>query len=128
MKIIIVEDNVFKRDEIIDILHEKNIDFQDFSYVGPALEYIFTNKEYISGVILDLGLQSSENSDDYSLDRGMDVIREFKDKGINIPIMINSSRTVKNTSKYCFIHSQRTKIDDYETIEKFITFLKSKEE
>lgn len=129
MRIFILEDAIFKREQITDFLEAKNIEFETSEYILPALKFIAKNKNYISGIILDLGLQNSEDSPEtYSLYKGLDVIRELSRKKINIPILINSSTEVRLLNSYPFIYGQRKQIDDYQILENFINFLRQREE
>lgn len=127
MKIIIIDDDLFKREQITDYLKESKIEYETFLYTNPALRYIVKNKENISGIILDMGLQSYEDSHDYSVTKGMDIINELNRKKINIPILINSSRDISMFNKHPFVFGQRTKIDDYQILDDYISFLKQRE-
>ena len=127
MKIIIIDDDVFKREQITDFLEELKIEYKCFLYTNPALRYILKNKENISGIILDMGLQSYEDSHYYSLTKGMDIIIEKKKKRLYIPVLINSSRDVSMFDKPSFIFGQRTEIDNYQILEDYICFLKQRE-
>ena len=129
-KILIVEDSIFKREQITDFLDEKGIEYDFVEYLNPALIYIFGSQNDISGIILDLGLQYFKDSspESYNLLRGMDVVRELKRKKMDIPVLINSSTKVPRIEYYPSIYGQRTKIDDYTILEEFVTFLKQREE
>ena len=128
MKVLIVEDLKFKRNQLIDFLNKKNIEFEVCEYVNDALRYIYFNKENISGIILDLGLQTSADSNDHALDRGLDIVYELDRINLNIPILINSTTIVDVLDKYSFIYGQRTVMESYEILEKFINFLKNGKE
>ena len=123
MKIFILEDAVFKRDQIIEFLETRHIGYEASSYARPALRYILKNKNEISGIILDLGLQNSKDSpESYGILKGLDVISELHRKSIHIPVLINSSTEV-DTSKYPFIYGQRKEIDNDQILEDYISFL-----
>lgn len=128
MKVLIIEDSNFKRMQLEMFLGRRLIDYEVFKYLNSALKYIMENKDEISGIILDLGLQNFKDSlDTYSDFRGMDLIYEFKRTGIEIPVLINSTTIAKNIDEYQFVFGQRTEIDDYHILEEFITFLKEKQ-
>ena len=127
MRILILEDAIFKREQITDFLETKNIEYVTYEYVLPALKDITKNKDFISGIILDLGLQSSIDAPEtYSLQKGLDVIRELSRKKINIPVLVNSSTEVRVLNRYPCVYGQRKQIDDYQILEDFINFLKDK--
>ena len=126
MKVLVVEDDDFKRELIEDFLSERNIDIHMEYSVKPALRYVIQNPKEISGIILDMGLTSSDDSWDYDWMRGLDLVVRLNFDKINIPILINSSTDVqidKLKEDYKSLHSQMYREDDYETLEKFITFL-----
>jgi len=92
MKFIIVEDDRNKRLFLELFFKQKGYESYSFQSVRPAIEYAVKHSTEIDGIILDLGLSSYDYSDDdYSYDRGLDLIIELSKKGIYIPILINSS-------------------------------------
>ena len=92
MKILIVEDDLYKRNKVIDILKEVNVQYKAEQAINPALRYIFNHHEKIDGIILDLGIPKFEN--DVGIKNiplgGLCVPREMLRLGFNIPILINS--------------------------------------
>ncbi len=128
MKVLIVEDLESKRKQLTDFLTKEAIEFEICEYVKDALRYIYFNKENISGIILDLGLQWAIDDNDYAEDNGLDIVYELDRINLNIPILINSITLVDVLDKYPFVYGQRTVMESYEMLEKFITFLKEKEE
>ena len=129
MKILVLEDAVFKREQITDFLDEKGVEYEVAEYLNPALKYIFGSKKEISGIILDLGLAMAKKlPETYSLHRGLDLIYELDRRKIEISILINSSTFVGMLDEYPFVYGQRTKIDNYQILEDFISFLKQREE
>ena len=129
MKILVIDDDIFKREQITDFLEVENIEYETFEYANPALRYIVMNKDEISGIVLDLGLQDFKNTPNtYSLYKGLDIIHEMYRKSIHIPILINSSTDVGIIDdKYPFVYGQRTKIDNYKILEDYINFLRQNE-
>jgi len=128
MKLLCVEDNFFKRNHIGGFFEEKGIILEEFEFINPALEYIIRNKANISGIILDLSLKSSMDSNDYDLYKGVEVITELEKLKIQIPILINSSLTLdlkEGEHPYVFAHRRRK--NDYKILEDFISFLKERE-
>ena len=129
MKIFILEDAIFKREQITDFLKIKKIGYELSGYARPALRYIMKNKNEISGIILDLGLQNSKDSpESYDLLKGLDIIRELYRKKLHIPVLVNSSTQVKSLNQYPFVYGQRKEIDDYQILEDYISFLRKREE
>lgn len=95
IKILVVEDDQFKREHIKKFLEEKNISNVHYcKSVCPAIQYAVEKSRVISGIILDLGLTSFDDSVDYRRDRGLDLVKELTRKGIKIPILINSTTTI----------------------------------
>ena len=129
MKILCIDDDFFKRNQIGEFLERKGIQLEEIEFVNPALKYICTNKESISGIILDLGLKSFKDSNDYNIYKGLDVIAELERKKIKIPILINSTTEIdfqKDDHPYVFGHRKRK--NDYKILEEFLAFLKEREE
>ena len=91
MKFIIVEDDRNKRLFLELFFKQKGFETYSFQSVQPAIHYATKYSTEINGIILDLGLSSYDYTDDYSFTRGLDLIYDLKEKGIYIPILINSS-------------------------------------
>ena len=129
MKILVIEDDIYKREQITNFLDSKAISYNVTEYLNSALNYIYENTINISGIILDLGLPIFENDPDtYSLYRGLEVIYELDRKKINIPVLINSNTFVGMLDEYPFVYAQRTKINNYQMLEDFVSFLTKREE
>lgn len=129
MQILCIDDDFLKRNHIGGYFEEKGIILKEFEFVNPALEYIFRNKDNISGIILDLGLQSFKGSNDYDIHKGLEVIIELENKQIQIPILINSSIDFdlkEGEHPYAFGHRKRK--NDYKILEDFVSFLRRREE
>lgn len=127
-KILIVEDMPDKRDQLIQFLNKENIEFEVCEYVNHALRYISANRDSIAGIILDLGLETLPGSYDFTLYRGLDVADEMKRLKLDIPILINSTTELEMaTSEYPNIFGHRTEMDDYETLENFVSFLRERD-
>lgn len=124
-KILIVEDEHFKRENIEQFLRKKQISYETIEYVNPALRYIFFNHDNISGIILDLGLRTFKGSNDYSHTRGLNIVYEITRKRLNIPILINSSTRI-NLSEVMFAHNNvkgQNYNGDHNVLENFINSL-----
>ena len=91
MKILIVEDDKDKRLFLESYLKKQGIKFYSFDSVNPAIKHAVKYSNDINGIVLDLGLTSYTDSDDYSFTKGLNLVRELTRKGIKIPILINSS-------------------------------------
>lgn len=94
MKILIVEDDNFKGCMIYERLKEKNIDYKWVVSVRTAFNYISEHQNDVSGIILDLGLTTFDDSNDYDDIRGLDLVEELTREEINIPILINSTTEI----------------------------------
>ena len=95
MKILIVEDDNFKFSMIYCLLRDKNIEHEWFLSVNSALKYISEHQNDVSGIILDLGLTTYSDSNDYDDVRGLDLVKELTRKEINIPVLINSTTEIE---------------------------------
>lgn len=115
MKFIIVEDDRDKRLFLEFFFKQNGYEFYSFQSVQPAIKYVTNHSTEIDGIILDLGLSSYDYSDDdYSFTRGLDVIDVLKDKGIYIPILINSSTYINLNKIQENYQSLIMKMDDDE--------------
>lgn len=131
MKILVVEDEAYKRVCIVDFLEARNIEVHWEYSVKPAIRYVIQNPKEISGIILDLGLTSTEDSFDYDWEKGMELVERLHFDKINIPILINSSREIdldRVMTNYSNVKGQMYEEDDYGTLEEFITLLKEVEQ
>jgi len=131
MKILVVEDDRDKRLHIEYVFEKENIHMQLFRSIRPAIRYAMQHSNEISGIILDLGLTSYDNSDDYEFEKGLQLIYELTENSIDIPILINSG-TYVNVQNLMRLHSnvkdQMHSEDDYTTLRWFIQLLKEKEQ
>ena len=129
MMIVIVEDTQFKRDQLIRFFNKENIQCESFEYVNYALRHIRKERGNISGIILDLGLETMPGANDATLYRGLDVLKEMKRLKLDIPVLINSTTELEMVScEYPNVFSHRTDMDDYESLENFVFFLRQREE
>ena len=129
MMIVIVEDTQFKRDQLIRFFNKENIQCESFEYVNYALRHIRKERENISGIILDLGLETMPGANDATLYRGLDVLKEMTRLKLDIPVLINSTTELEMVScEYPNVFSHRTDMDDYESLENFVFFLRQREE
>lgn len=131
MKILVVEDEAYKRVCIVDFLEARNIKVHWEYSVKPAMRYAIQNPKEISGIILDLGLTTTEDSLDYDWVRGLDLVERLHFEKINIPILINSSTEIdldKVMTNYSNVKGQMYEEDDYGTLEEFITLLEEGEQ
>lgn len=128
MKILVVEDNASKRMQIEEFLTRRGVGFETIGYVEPALKYIAENQNDISGIILDLSLKTDENSNDYHPKKGLVISEELNKRKIDIPIMLNSETLMPTLFLSRNVFSQRRGMNDYQTLEEFLIFLKEKQE
>lgn len=126
MKFLVVEDSGMKRNFINSFFKEKNAELHFVGSVNPGILYAIQNKDELSGIILDLGLTTLDDSIDYADKRGLDLVVELKRKNINIPILINSTTAIDLNvvmEVYPFVKGQMKFPNDYSTLESFITSL-----
>ena len=60
----------------------------------PALKYVTQHFKEVSGIVLDLGLVSYDDSYDYDSEKGLILVEELTRKKIAIPILINSTTEI----------------------------------
>ena len=135
MKILVVEDNELKRERLVQLLKTRNIEMHFCKSVGPALRYVIQNQDNISGIILDLGLTTFDDSRDYDQVKGLDIADTLEVEGIDIPILINSSTKLSDELKEgyenVFGHvcmDYMAKKEDYEKFDAFIASLQEKKQ
>jgi len=131
MKILVVEDDALKRTYVVEFLKSRNIDVHWCYSVNPAIRYCIKNPKEISGIILDLGLTSYNDSTDYEFKKGLNLVKELSRKKIKIPILINSTTYInlKETKEsYDNVKGQMYEPDDYESLRFFIKELKGEEQ
>ena len=129
MKILIVEDSMCKREQLVEFLEKEKVEFEVCEYVNTALRYIRANKANVAGIILDLGLESMPGAYDANPYRGLDVVREMKRLKLDIPVLINSTTELEMVSaEYPCVFGHRIEMDDYDSLESFVSFLRQREE
>lgn len=129
MKILIVEDSMCKREQLVEFLEKEKVEFEVCEYVNTALRYIRANKANVAGIILDLGLESMPGAHDAKPYRGLDVLQEMKRLKLDIPVLINSTTELEMVSaEFPCVFSHRTEMDDYDSLENFVSFLRQREE
>ena len=127
MKILVVEDDIFKRENVESFLESQKIEYHTCEYVNETLCYIIKHKNDISGIILDLGLYRFKNGS-YDRYNGLEILSEIQRIKIEIPVLINSTTEVGMIDEdYPFVWGQRTRIENDEFLKKFVSFLKEKE-
>ena len=127
-KILIVEDDQFKQEDVIRFLKNKGIEYVVSEYLNDSLMYIRKHKDDIQGIVLDLGLPRFESMEDYDLYMGLNLLKELKRLKLNIPVLINSTTFAGMLDEYPFVYGQRMCMESYEMLEKFVTFLTKREE
>lgn len=92
--ILVVEDDNLKMSIIYELCKKQDVGFKCFVSINPALEYFQEHQNEISGIILDLGLTTFDDSRDYDDVRGLDMVKELTRKQAKIPILINSTTII----------------------------------
>lgn len=92
MKILIVEDDEYKRKSVEMILEEIGINFCCEKAINPALRYIKEHHDEIDAIILDLGLPRFDSGSIINIIPlgGMCIVEEMTRLELEIPILINS--------------------------------------
>ena len=118
-----------KREQLVEFLEKEKVEFEVCEYVNTALRYIRANKANVAGIILDLGLESMPGAHDAKPYRGLDVLQEMKRLKLDIPVLINSTTELEMVSaEFPCVFSHRTEMDDYDSLENFVSFLRQREE
>lgn len=131
-KLLIVEDDWHKLRFLQELLNKKNVEIHLCTSITPAIKYAVKYSKDISGIILDLGLTSFDDSRDYEWDKGLILVKELTRKRINIPILINST-TIIDLNNIMINHpnviGQMCDLrDGYSKLEEFITLLEEKKQ
>lgn len=131
MKILVVEDDALKRTYVVEFLNSRSIDVHWCYSVNPAIKFCLNNPSEVSGIILDLGLTSYDNSLDYEFKKGLNLVKELARKKVKIPILINSTTCINlKEIMECYdnVKGQMYESDDYVTLRAFIKDLERKEQ
>lgn len=126
MKFLVVEDCPFKRESVAKFLKSRDVDFVFTYSLKPTLWYISKKSNRLSGIVLNLGLCSTNISSDYDYLMGFDVLTKLKELQLNIPVLINSNHQVYLEyliEAYPFVKGQINDENDYSALEKFIKTL-----
>lgn len=128
--VVLVEDNADKADNVTKILEKEGVEYHQLTALNPALRFITKESKKIDGIILDLGLPRFENERVENLYAGIDIVKELKRVGINIPVLINSTTLVDiDEEKYPFVFKERMLSPfNVETLRNFLNSLSNKEE
>ena len=98
MKVLIVEDEKYKLDKVIDILFRYNIDDFDTEMcsIGAVRKCTINNYDLI---ILDLGMARHRDSIRKDEREGLIVLYELAYRNIIVPIVVNSSTLLTEEDK-----------------------------
>lgn len=102
MRILIVDDSKNKNEWIKGILEEKNIQYDEITYMNGAYMQILNNPNLYDGIILDMQFPLMA---DTQIDgrMGEKLLERLKNRKINIPVLGNSTIEFLNLSKYSFL-------------------------
>ena len=128
--LVLVEDREEKAKNIIKVLEREGIEYIQFKAQNPSLKYISENHDDIDAIILDICLPLFENSNNYNLDAGKEILQELKILDFNIPVLINSKQLFHIDEKeYPFVFKERMFCSkDVETLRKFLKSITEKEQ
>ncbi|OHD07519.1 MAG: hypothetical protein A2086_05620 [Spirochaetes bacterium GWD1_27_9] len=90
-KILVVEDSLFQRLNITNILKEKNYTFFECSNGKDAMKKL--SEEYFDCLLLDLLMPEFD---------GIEVLKNMKQFNINVPTIIMTADIQETTKKECF--------------------------
>lgn len=128
--LVLVEDREYKAKNIIEVLEREGIEYIQFKAQNPSLKYISENSDDIDAIILDIGLPLFENSNNYNIDAGKEILQELKRLNFNIPVLICSEQLFHIDEKeYPFVFKTRMFHSyDVETLRKFLKSITEKEQ
>lgn len=99
MRLLIVEDSKIKIEWIRDILKEKNIEYDEITYLNGACLKILDEPKVYDGIILDMQFPIYKNGE---IDEraGEKLLKRLKHRKINIPVLGNSSIDFQSLTEY----------------------------
>lgn len=99
MRLLIVEDSKIKIEWIRDILKEKNIKYDEITYLNGAYVKILDSPDVYDGIILDMQFPLYQDGE-IEGSAGEKLLKRLKNKKINIPVLGNSSIEFPSLTEY----------------------------
>ena len=129
MKILIVDDRAeTKCKEIMEQCEKRYIDVEIEKAINPALNFLFHEKNYVDGIILDMGLSLYKDEKQFNPNGGDRILRELKRRKYNIPVLIFSEIESNEKEECDFVFDQLYNWGIKEEESKFYAFLEKLEE
>ena len=126
MRILIVDDSTMKNEWIRRILNKENVQYDEITYFNGASRMIFDNPESYNGIILDMQFP-------ILLDGGVEtrtgetLLKKLKHKGVNIPVLGNSTMEFRDAEKYPFFKGNTYGFHNSEVLNQFLEIIKDGE-
>lgn len=124
MRILILDDSKNKCNWIKEILKQRNIEYEEITYLNGAYLKILKSPSYYQGIILDMQFPILEDSP-VKGNAGEVFLKKLNNRNIQIPTLGNSTMSFPNQKEYPFL---KGKLDGYETLDgknKLLKFLES---
>lgn len=113
MRILILDDSKTKCNWIKEIFKQRNIEYEQITYLNGAYLKILKSTSYYQGIILDMQFPILEDST-VKGNAGEILLKKLKNRNIQIPVLGNSMMSFPNQKEYPFL---KGKIDGYETLD-----------
>lgn len=120
MRILILDDSKTKCSWIKEILKQRNIEYEEITYLSGAYLKILKSPSYYQGIILDMQFPILQDSQ-VKRNAGEIFLKKLKNCNIQIPVLGNSIIRFPEQKEYPFL---KGKLDGYETLDGRNTLLK----
>lgn len=101
MKFLIVEDDIYKANRVIEVIHHlEGHAYQRVSSHNEAIRKMMT--ETFDGVVLDMAFPQFADGSGMNEKQGLSVLRQMKRKNLTYPVLVYSSNMF-DVSAYDFV-------------------------
>lgn len=122
MRILILDDQLYKCEWIKCILNENEIENEQITYLEGALEKI--KNKYYDGIILDMQFPILKNNP-ISKDAGLTLLKIMRNKNVQIPVLGNSTVSFSNIQTYPFFKGKLSGFRTYDNERQLLEFIRS---
>lgn len=119
MRILIIDDSENKILWIKEFLQERKIKHEQSIYLNDAYEKIFRKSEEYNGIILDMQFPIEKDSL-IKVKSGELLLKELKDKNLQIPVLGNSMIDFKDIGYKSFYGQISGFINKYQVLDNFL--------
>ena len=122
MMILIVDDSKIKNEWIRDVLEDKNIKYDEITYLNEAYVKILDNPNVYDGIILDMQFPLYKDGV-IETRAGEKLLKRLKHRKINIPVLGNSTIDFPSSTEYPFLKGNTCGICDPKVLNDFLESL-----